>query len=85
MESKIRFTAAQSEEANYALTPRFTEELPRVHPSADDAAYMDWLNTILQARDKSRVDEVPTDTAQRAMDETLSNAQQATSELIAAS
>lgn len=63
MESNIRFTAARSEENSYAFTLNFNEELPRLHHSADDAAYMDWLNTILQNRDGIRVDDVPTDTA----------------------
>jgi hypothetical protein len=69
MESKFRFNAEQSGDATIALTPRLIEQLPRLHHSADDAAYMDWLNRILQNRERFRVSEVPTDTAHRAMDE----------------
>lgn len=69
MESNFRFTAARSGDNSFAFTPHFIEELPRLHHSADDAAYMDWLNKILQNKGGIGVDDVPTNTAWRAMDE----------------
>lgn len=68
MEPKIRFITAESEDDNFTLIPRVIDELPKLNHSADDAAYMDWLNTILLKRDQSNIETIPTEAARHALE-----------------
>ena len=67
MELKVRNTASELEDDSFTLVPAAIEELPKLHHSADDAAYMDWLNTILMNRDRANTEAVSTERAQRAL------------------